>query len=155
VFVGVEFVELGGHLELEEVDAPPEDAADAAEAAAELGALLTSVGDEFEGGAEVLVVVGEPFDEGDGVDDFEVAAVLEVVFVLLLVLVEVEDLVGAGGLVAEGEAVDVEVFPDDEGFDGAEVEGLEGVADHEAVLAGVLGDFRQSRSGGVFFPGRA
>ena len=44
------------------------------------------------------------------------------------------------GSIAENIAGDVEVLPDDQSFDGAELESLESVFDTEAISASILAD---------------
>lgn len=56
--------------QLLEVELVSQHGADAAEAFDELVALARTVGDEFKGRAEVLVVLREPFEEGALVDEF-------------------------------------------------------------------------------------
>ena len=95
----VEFV-LGIDLgQLLEVELVPQHGANAAEAFDELVALARTVGDELEGGAEVFVVLREPFEERALVDEFHFLArlfVCEHLAVGLLPFVGMQDDLRAG-----------------------------------------------------------
>mmetsp|Transcript_58487 Transcript_58487/g.102822 ORF Transcript_58487/g.102822 Transcript_58487/m.102822 type:complete len:308 (-) Transcript_58487:581-1504(-) len=136
-------VQLGRHLHLHEVHLPSQQTADAAETAAELGALLRAVRDELQLGAEALVVVGEPLHEGLAIYYLELHArdrVVEVGVVALLVGGQVQHALLARAHVADHKAVHCQVLPDNQRLDGTHLQGLECVLHHEAVLAGVLRD---------------
>ena len=95
----VEFILGIDFGQLLEVELVSQHGADAAEALDELVTLARTVGDEFEGGAEVFVVLGEPFEEGALVDELHFLACLfvgEHFAVGLLPFVGVQDDLRAG-----------------------------------------------------------
>ena len=76
-------------------------------------------------------------------DDFQLhpgLRVVEVRLVLLLFRGEVQDLLLLRGVVLHDDSVHLEVFPHNQSLDGPELEALEGVVHHEAILARVLAD---------------
>lgn len=95
----VEFVLGIDFGQLLEVELVSQHGADATEALDELVALARTIGDEFEGGAEVFVVLGEPFEERALVDEFHFLACLfvrEHLAVGFLTFVGVQDDLRAG-----------------------------------------------------------
>lgn len=145
VVVAVElvFIFVVDGLEVREVDLVPEETADTTEALDELRALLRAVGDELEVRAELLVLIGEPLEQRLGLNDLlhlEASGLVdELLALLLLLLVRVDDDLFASRI-AKDVAGDVQALPDDQGLHGTKFEGLEGVVDTEAVLAGILAD---------------
>mmetsp|Transcript_30137 Transcript_30137/g.49809 ORF Transcript_30137/g.49809 Transcript_30137/m.49809 type:complete len:431 (+) Transcript_30137:808-2100(+) len=145
VFVVVLKLLLVQLLDLLEVDPPPQDAPDPAEPPAELAALLGPVCDEFQVCTEVLVIIREPLHQGHLLHDLQLDArglVAEVRVVLLLGLLgrEVQHARLARLRVLHREPQQLEVVPDHQRLHGAQVQRLQRVLHHEAVLARVLGD---------------
>ena len=135
----IEFI-LGVDLgQLFKVELVPQHGADATEALDELVALARSVGDEFEGRAEVLVALGEPFEEGTLVDEFHFLArllVREHLAVGFLALVGVQDDFGAGGGFQDP-ASDLQVLVHDQCLAGTGLHGFESVFDAVAYFSAV------------------
>jgi len=146
VIVAALIVLVGGLLvgiQLGHIDLPSQGSTDATKALDELRPLGGSIRDELEIAPEALVVFGEPFHQRHLVDRFQLDSrnfVAEEFVVSLLLFREVQDGFFPRLDVSDLVALDFEVVPDYQVFDGSHFESLEGVIDHEAEASGVLGD---------------
>ena len=154
VVAEVEVVQFGGQFEGLEVDSVSQDAADAAESSTKLRTFLGFVGDNLQGGAEALVLVGEPFQQRHGFDQLQLDAgffVDKVGFILFLVLIEMKDLLLVVAVVLEHVTHDLQVLPHDEDLHSAHLERFERVVDAEAEFARVLRDLVEIFSDQLLF----
>ena len=130
-------------VQLDEIDLPSQYGTDATETLDELCALTRPICDKFQIATVLLVVFGHPFHEALLFYNLELDAgllVMEEVLIGLLLLVEVDNRLLAGAGIAQDEAADLEVLPYNQILGSTQFQGLEGIVDHEAVLARVLTD---------------
>lgn len=127
--------------ELLKVDLVSKETTNTAKALDELVTLGGTVRDELESSTEILVVLGNPLQEGALLDNLHLLAggLVEehVAAGLLLSLSQVEDDILAFR-VAKSVAGNFEVLKDDQSLDSTELESLEGIFETVADLAGVL-----------------
>lgn len=126
---------LKGHL-------VSEDTADTTETLDELTAFLRFVGHKFERGTKVLVLLGEPLEQGLRLGSGFHLQSSRLVHELLPVLIgggRVHDDLLAGGI-SERVSGNVQVLPDNQGLHCTHIESFEGVDNAETVLSGVEGD---------------
>lgn len=131
-------IDLGQLLEIELIS---QHSTNATEASEELRALARTVGDEFEGRAEVSVGLGEPLEQGALVDEFHFLPrhVHEHLAVGFLAFAGMQDDLGAGrGL--QNPAGDLQVLKHDQGLAGAGLQGFQCVLDAIANFAAVKAD---------------
>ena len=135
----IEFV-LGVDLgQLLKVELVPQHGADAAKAFDELVALARTIRDEFQSRAEVLVALGEPFEERALVDEFHFLPrlfVREHLAVGFLAFVGVQDDFRAGGGFQDP-AGDFQILINDQCLAGASLHGFERVFDAVAYFTAI------------------
>mmetsp|Transcript_20649 Transcript_20649/g.59797 ORF Transcript_20649/g.59797 Transcript_20649/m.59797 type:complete len:297 (+) Transcript_20649:155-1045(+) len=119
----------------------PHQAAHSTEALAKLIALLGPIGDELKFGAEGLVVLHDPFDEQNAVDDIQLHARFRISVELLVLCLrgcQEKDLLCIRVGIFDLNSLDLQLLPHDQRGHGAHLKPGHRVLDAEAILSGVL-----------------
>mmetsp|Transcript_4616 Transcript_4616/g.6445 ORF Transcript_4616/g.6445 Transcript_4616/m.6445 type:complete len:244 (+) Transcript_4616:88-819(+) len=133
-----------GLVQSGKVNLVPKDASNTTESLAELGSFLTLVGDKFQSGTKLLVVVGKPFQQGDLLHNFQLNSggfVTEERLVFLLFFGQMKDLGFIGSRILDFVSADIQIFPHDQSLDSTHFQSSQGVTNTVAILASVLGNF--------------